>query len=136
MTKRVGVPGALAEQRGRGKRRGRFPAAKQGEKRPRNRLLSSRGSSNGRTPALTSEEMSVRIRRPEPSNLVGRRRWSGAGPDQKPRDRAPKLMTTLVYIADSTLFRQSPASGRSTSMDRAHEQPSSRKASRDYQRPM
>ena len=50
----------------------------------------------------------------------------GAGPDQEPRDRAAKQMTTQANIAESALFFQSPASGRSTVMDRAHEHPSSR----------
>ena len=52
MTRRVGAPGALAEQRGRGKRRGRLPRACKQGKTASQSASSSRGSSNGRTPAL------------------------------------------------------------------------------------
>lgn len=69
MNRRVRAPGALAEQRGPGIRRGRLPqGSKQGKSGLAIGLLVSRRSSNGRTPAHTSQEMSVRIRRAEPAN--------------------------------------------------------------------
>ena len=129
MTRRVEAPARLPSNGAR-KGRGRFPRRLTDKgKRPRNRLLSSRGSSNGRTPALTSEEMSVRIRRPEP---VFPNQWGRAVEAARPRIKtpgsSPEAMTTQTNIADSALFFQSPASGRSTDMDRAHEQPFPRKA--------
>jgi hypothetical protein len=52
--------------KGEEKERPRFLGVETKEKRGLlQSALSSRGSSNGRTPARTSEEMSVRIRRPE-----------------------------------------------------------------------
>ena len=67
-------------------RRGRFLARGKGRKAAPNRL--SRDSSNGRTPAPTSEEMSVRIRRPEPPNQVDRRCWKQRRSGSPPRDLA------------------------------------------------
>ena len=67
MIARVGAPGALAEQRGPGKGRGRLPQRlKPGKSGLAIGSRKSRGSSNGRTPGLTTAGMSVRIRRPEP----------------------------------------------------------------------
>ena len=73
--------------------------------------------------------MSVRIRRPELPNSGTDAVEAVPVPDQKPRDLAPKQMTTQANIADSVLFFQSPASGRPQMTDLArHEYPSSRQA--------
>lgn len=66
MTRRWEAPRALAEQWGREKR---GPRSQAQTRKTRPAIGSTfRGSSNGRTPRLTPEEMSVRIRRPEPAN--------------------------------------------------------------------
>lgn len=103
MTRRVRAPGALAEQRGRGKGEAAFHPAREGKRGLRNRLLSSRGSSNGRTPAPTSEEMSVRIRRPEQPNQWGRA-VEAARPRIKTPGLGPEAVTTLANIAVYKLF--------------------------------
>jgi len=54
------------------------------------KLLENPGSSNGRTPALTSEETHVRIVARDAQNLVGPALLEAAkAPDQQPRDLAP-----------------------------------------------
>ena len=110
MIRRVGAPGALAEQRGPGKRKAASPLNK--EKRPSQSASSSRGSSNGRTPALTSAEMSG----PNPACPESATSGTVAAWQRRPRIKTPGLspeaMTTQANIAVSTLFFQSPASGR------------------------
>ncbi len=54
---------------------------------------------------------------------VGPARRQPSRPRIRTPGSSPEAMTTLVYIADFRLFFQSPASGRSTAMDRAHEYP-------------
>jgi hypothetical protein len=126
MTRRVGAPGALAEQRGRGKRKGRCATPSKERNGPQSALVS-RGSSNGRTPRLTPEEMSVRIRRPEPENQVGpapleRRRSPITNPGLDPRK-----MTVLANIKQLELLFQRSGSVHSTDWTR-HEHPPPRQA--------
>lgn len=80
--------------------------------RPNQLIPTVQGSSKGRTPAVTSEEISVRIRDPEPSNQWTDAVGSNAGPDRNPGIEPRSSDHFSKYSTSKAVFL-GPASGHS-----------------------